>query len=263
MTSVKGLQQRAAAIRREVMEVALSGGAGHIAPSLSCVDILIALYYRVLRRDDVFILSKSHGCYAQYAILADLGKIPTEEWRNFYRSGELKGCAERRVEWGLEAGCGALGHGLPMAVGLAWAAKLDRSPRRVFCLVGDGELQEGSNWEALQVAAYHRLDNLFLIVDGNRLQAMDFLDKILNFTDSEQEILGKLAAFGCAVGSCDGHDMEKLLELFEGALPSGHPFGFYCRTIKGYGLKAMENQPKFHFRLPDEAELAAGWRDDA
>jgi transketolase len=209
---------------------------------------------------DRFIISKAHGAYALYAILADIGYLPTNDWLNFYNGSPLCGCVERDEKCGLEAGCGSLGHGLPIAVGLAWGAKLQKVPWRVFCLLGDGELQEGSNWEALQVAAKFQLDNLTVIVDGNRLQAMDFLHNILAYKNSDDEIMDKLIAFGADLIRCDGHDLAALITSF-GNFTRQTFHVIYADTIKGYGLKAIENVPQFHFRIPNADEIAQGWRN--
>lgn len=154
------LCKKANQIRKDIVEVAIRNGAGHIAPSLSCVDILTALYYRIMNisrypqweERDRLIFSKAHGCYGLYAILADIGYIKREDWENFYKGSFLSGCVERSLENGIEASCGSLGHGLPIAVGIAFGAKLQNKSYRVYCIVGDGEMQEGSNWEAVQFA---------------------------------------------------------------------------------------------------------------
>ena len=263
------LQEKAHQIRADVISVARANGAGHIAPSLSCVDILVALYYEVMDYDardplwparDRLIFSKGHGCYALYSILAEMGVIPREEWVNFYRQGQssLPGCLERRVEFGLEAGSGSLGHGLPMAVGIAFGAKLQGHKYHVFCVSGDGEFQEGTTWEALQFAVKHQLDNLTIIIDHNRLQAMDFIVNILD--RHESDLINRLQGFGLFPQECPGHNTYKLAQL-AGELKSAaseRPNLIVAQTTKGFGLKCMENVPRFHFRLPTEAELEMG-----
>jgi transketolase len=260
------LRDKADAIRREVIEVAVANGAGHIAPSLSTVDILTALYYGVLELADDpgwagrdrLVFSKAHGCYALYAILADRGYLAREAWRDFYRSSPLAGCAERDVGAGLEASCGSLGHGLPMATGIAFGAKLQGLGFRTYCVVGDGELQEGSNWEAVQFAVKHELANLVIIVDGNRLQAMDFLEQILTPAGRADDLLAKLGAFGCQCATADGHDAAALAAILAAwrTTPGSQPRALYARTVKGYGLRCMEDVPRFHFRVPTADELA-------
>ena len=159
------LRKKSNEIRDEVIQVSVRNKAGHIAPSLSCVDILVALYYDVMSYKpenplwedrDRLVFSKGHGCYALYAILADKGIMPQKEWKEFYAPlSSLSGCIERRPEYGIEASCGSLGHGLPISVGIAFGAKLQNKNYHTFCIVGDGELQEGSTWEALQFAVKH------------------------------------------------------------------------------------------------------------
>lgn len=260
---------RAAAIRKGVVDVCVRNGAGHIAPSLSCIEILTALYYSAMNisRDpswesrDRLIFSKAHGCYALYAILSDLGYISKNDWENFYKGSFLSGCVERSLEHGIEAGCGSLGHGLPMAAGIAFGAKLQKKTYRVYCVAGDGEMQEGTNWEALQFAAKHELDNLVLIIDNNRLQAMDFLERILTVEGRKDDLELKLKAFGCEVASCDGHDVSAVRAALENlSRRRGSPLALVAKTVKGYGLACMESVPKFHFRIPTDEELKRGKR---
>jgi len=233
-------------IRQEVIRIAIKNHAGHIAPSLSCVDILYVLYYEIMNENDYFILSKAHGGYGLYAILAQKGLIPKDKWENF----ELPGCVERIPKYGIEAGCGSLGHGLPMAVGLAWALKLQNRPGRIFCLVGDGECQEGTTWESLMFACHHKLDNLHIIIDRNGLQAMEFCKDVINMN-----LTSRFAAFGTEPVECYGHNHE-YLKITLNRRTEAQPIVSICNTIKGYGLQCAENVPKFHFRVPTEDELS-------
>lgn len=259
---------KADAIRRDILRVCVKNGAGHIAPSLSCVDILTALYYRVMNisqdpgweERDRLVFSKAHGGYGLYAILTDLGYIARKDWESFYQGSFLSGCVSRSVEHGIEAGCGSLGHGLPIAVGAAFGAKLQGRRHTVYCVVGDGEMQEGSNWEALQFAAKHELSNLVLIVDANALQAMEFLVDVLAPKDRPDDLQDKLEAFGAKVRACAGHDMARLLDSFAALRSARQPRALIARTVKGYGLRCMENVAKFHFRLPTPEELDLGGR---
>ena len=268
------LTQKADFIRKKLVDLAVKNGAEHIAPSLSTVDILTALYYSILNIPDPnspdwedrdrFVLSKGHGCYGFYAILHDLGIIPDFEWENFHLGGSsLTGCVERNPKYGLEAGCGSLGHGLPIAVGIALGAKLQGKKFKVYCMVGDGEMQEGSMWEAVQFAAKHKLDNLTVIVDNNGLQAMDFLENILTKTNEENDLRNKLSAFGFKAVNCNGHsinEVEKILKSWNGDGASELPKALIAKTTKGYGLLCMENVPKFHYRMPTQEELRMGNR---
>ncbi|MDP8262645.1 MAG: transketolase [Candidatus Ancaeobacter aquaticus] len=254
------LQKKADQIRSNVIHLSVKNSAGHIAPSLSCVDILVALYYRCMNYDfenplwedrDRLIFSKAHGCYGLYAILADKGVIPKKEWDNFYTSkSTLLGCMERRLEYGFEAGCGSLGHGLPLAVGTAFGAHIQKKSYSIFCVVGDGELQEGTTWEALQFAVKYNLSNLVVVIDRNKLQAMDF---ILNVLDKhESDLINRLKGFGLSPVSCSGHNSERLATVIKNtqSICDKKPKIIIAETVKGFGLKCMENVPKFHFRIP-------------
>jgi len=272
--SMEQLMHKANTIRKDIVDVCVKNGAGHIAPSLSCVDILTTLYYNVMNvgKDpkwedrDRLIFSKAHGCYGLYSILSDISYVDRKkDWESFY-IGEscLSGCAERIVDKGIEASCGSLGHGLPVAVGIAYGAKLKNKKFRIYCIVGDGEMQEGSNWEAIQFAVKYKLSNLTVIIDANRLQAMDFLKDVLTPSDRENDLEIKMKAFGFETKSCNGHNISELISALDpwSKLNSidGAPQALIANTIKGYGLYCMENIPKFHFRLPTAEELRKGCR---
>jgi len=266
------LHKKADQIRKDIVEIAVKNGTGHIAPSLSCVDIIVALYYSVMNLSDDaswegrdrFILSKAHGCYGVYAILSDKGYIARQDWENFNKGSFLTGCIERHTANGIEASCGSLGHGLPLAVGVAFGAKLQNKDYRVYCVIGDGEMQEGSMWEAIQFAVKHRLSNLTIIVDNNGLQAMDYLQNVLTITGRKDDLLRKFEAFGYEVKTCDGHNVKEILSVIQkwknGQSQLSVPQVLIANTIKGYGVKCMEDIPKFHFRLPTEEELGKGNR---
>ena len=242
------LQKKADEIRADVIRVAVKNNKGHIAPSLSTVEILTALYYEIMGEEDRFILSKGHGCYALYAILVDKGLIPKKVWENF----ELTGCVTRQPEYGLLASTGSLGQGLSMACGIAYAKKLTKAVGNVYCLLGDGELEEGQVWEALLFAEEKKLDNLYILVDSNKLRAMD-KNKLCN-----QAIRSRLNGFNFEVMSCDGHDIDDILFTLNYLLKDKHrgfPKFIICNTVKGKGLKCAENVAKFHYRVPSQEEL--------
>lgn len=266
------LKKKANQIRKDLVEVAVRNEAGHISPSLSSVDILTTLYYRMMNLSDDpqwderdrLVFSKAHGCYGVYAILSDIGYIRREDWEDFYKGSFLMGCIERSIEHGIEVSCGALGHGLPIAVGIAFGAKLQNKKYRVYCVVGDGEMQEGSMWEAVQFAVKHELSNLTIIIDNNGLQAMDYLEDVMTPKGRKDDLQKKLMAFGCEVKACDGHNIEEVVSVIDSWLKDEkrilRPQTLIANTIKGYGLVCMENIPKFHFRLPTDEELRMGNR---
>jgi len=267
--SAEELADKAKEINQDLLDICIPARAGHIAPSLSCTEILVALYYNVMHiaKDphwegrDRLVFSKAHGCYSLYSILSDIGYIPRNIWEGFYTDSPLSGCSERNVDYGIEASCGSLGHGLPIAVGLAMAAKIQKQSYKVYCIIGDGEMQEGTNWEALQFASKFSLDNLVIIIDANKLQAMDFVDNVMAKQDIIPDLRGKLESFGCYVDVCNGHDVGSLINSFSTPSSGEHlnkPLAVIADTIKGHGLNCMENVAKFHFRLPKPHELAEG-----
>ena len=242
--------------RRTIIETAAAAGEGHIPSALSILDILWVLYDGVLDIDpadpdaksrDRFILSKGHGCLALYAVLAGKGFFPHAALASFGKyDSPFGGHPDCRKLAGVEASTGSLGHGFPIAVGCALGLRIRGLPARVFCLIGDGEANEGSVWEAAMVAAHHRLHNLTCVVDGNHST-----DRALELGD----IGAKFAAFGWAVREVDGHDHAALRRAFarDG---SGKPLSIIAHTVKGYGCTSMENEPAWHHRAPARAELA-------
>lgn len=219
-------------LRRDLMRVAIKNQKGHIAPSLSCLEILAVLRYKIMGPDDVLILSKAHGCYGLYAIDADQGRLSKDDWENW-----------RGIPGSYE-GLGALGHGLPIAAGIAFGKKLQSLPGHVFVIVGDGELQEGSNWEALSFIKHHNLTNLTVIVDDNHLQAIEPVQDVL-----DHDLLGRFEGWGFDPWFIDGH----LLGQIEHVLLQRYPV-VVAKTIKGHGFPAMEGVAKFHYRIPNEQE---------
>jgi len=255
------LRQRAAELRRTVFGTICRGGGGHIPASLSIVEILTVLYEAVLRVDparphdpqrDRFILSKGHGCVALYAALAAKGFFPPEQLATYGQAGTmLGGHPDMHKTPGVEASTGSLGHGLAFGAGMALAGKLDKKDYRVFVLLGDGECQEGSVWEAALFAAQHKLDHLTAIIDYNQLQALDRLEEVVELAP----LAAKWGAFGWAVREVDGHGVGELMDVLTAApLAAGRPTAVVAHTIKGKGISFMENVPIWHYRLPDEQE---------
>lgn len=255
---------KAKEIRRTIFKTICKGGGGHTPASLSIVEILTVLYQDILNIDprrpkdagrDRFILSKGHAGVALYAVLADKGFFDKSHLDTFGKKGTiLGGHPDMHCVPGVEASTGALGHGLGFGVGVALAGKMDKKNYRTFVLVGDGECQEGSVWEAALFAPQHKLDNLTVIVDYNKLQAMDRLDEIVSL----DPLADKWKAFGWEVREVDGHDVSKLKAIFK-SIPfvKGKPNLIIAHTVKGKGISIMENMPIWHYRMPDSAEMEA------
>lgn len=236
---------------------------GHPGGELSAIDILATLYFAVLKVDparpdwperDRFVLSKGHAAAALYATLAEAGFIERDELATFMQPlSRLNGHPNRTKAPGVESNTGPLGHGLPVAVGCALGARMDGAPWRTFVLTGDGELQEGSNWEAAMAAAHFGLDNLTLIVDRNGLQQGDFTERTMRL----DPLADKWRAFGWAVREVDGHDHAALLDAFA-ALPfaAGRPSCIIAHTHKGQGVSFMRDKAAWHHRIPSDAEYA-------
>ena len=251
-------------IREKTIKLSCRTGAGHLAPSLSTVEILTVLFRDFLsftvskplhEERDRFILSKGHGCYAYYVILNELGFLPTSELETFYTDqSTLTGCLSMNSDYMIEASTGSLGHGLPIAVGMAMSFKKQNKPNRVVCMVGDGEMQEGSNFEALQFACRFQLDNLLVIIDANGLQAMDKISDVALDNGRLARLVQVYA--GDAFCLVDGHNEEQLSEamwaFFDPAAPKHGFTALYCNTVKGKGIEFMEGVAKYHFRCPTE-----------
>lgn len=236
---------------------------GHTGGDLSAADILATLYLgQILRLDpdvprwplrDRFVMSKGHCSGAFYSTLALRGFFPLVELKTFMDPlSNLNGHPDRNKLPGVEANTGPLGHGLPISVGMALAARMRNEPWRVFVLVGDGELQEGSNWEAAMCAQHYNLDNLVVIVDRNRIQQGDFTKNTIRMEPLAQ----RWTSFGFAVEELDGHDHSALLEAFASApIDKGKPSCFIANTIKGKGVSFAENKPAWHHGVPTLEQL--------
>lgn len=256
------LKKTAKHMRQDIFRTICNAGGGHIPASLSIVEILAVLYNNVLKVNpkkaddpdrDRFILSKGHASVALYAILAEKGFFPKQELAKFGRKGSiLGGHPDMHKVSGIEASTGSLGHGFPFGTGVALAGKLDKKEYNVFVIVGDGECQEGSIWEAGMFASQYKLDNLVVIVDYNKIQAMDRLEKIISL----EPLIDKWRAFGWQVREVDGHDLAGLQEVFSGIpFVKGSPNLIIANTIKGKGVSFMENTPIWHYRLPNKDEI--------
>jgi transketolase len=255
-------------IRRQALMMTHRARSSHVGTSLSMAEILAVLYAGVLRVDpkrpawrerDRLILSKGHGCAGLYAVLAEVGFFPATALEEFYQDGfRLAGHVTHTAVHGVEASTGALGHGLSLACGMALAARRDRQNHRVFAVLSDGECDEGATWEAALFAPHHALDNLVAIIDYNKMQSLGSVAEVL-----ELEPLGaKWEAFRWAVREVNGHDVDTLIDTLSGVpFVSGRPSCVVAHTVKGKGVSFMEDQLLWHYRAPDNDELARALRE--
>jgi transketolase len=259
--SSQSLALKSLRYRRRMLEIIKHAGAGHTGGGLSCIDILNVLYNRILNVSpatvtdpgrDRYIQSKGHCVEALYVVLADRGFFPDSELETLCRYGShFVGHPTRKIA-GIEQNTGALGHGLSICAGLALAARLDRMSYRVFTLLGDGELAEGSNWEAAMAAAHYGLGNLTAIVDYNTLQITGRTREVL----SHEPLDEKFTAFGWHVEWVDGHDLAALTEVLRESSAAGRPRALIARTVKGRGVSFMEDVGKWHHGVPNDEEYA-------
>ncbi|MEI8349631.1 MAG: transketolase [Candidatus Omnitrophota bacterium] len=257
---IQHLKSKANQMRRLIVSMLAKAGSGHPGGSLSSTDILACLYFEVMRFDaknplwldrDRFHLSKGHCCPALYASLAMNGFFPMVELDRLRCLGAmLQGHPDRRVP-GVEVASGSLGQGLSVALGMALAGKIDKRDYRVYCLMGDGEIQEGNIWEAAMAAAHFKADNLCGIVDYNHFQIDGRTEEIMNL----EPLVNKWEAFGWHVIQCDGHNLYQLLEGFMKAKAVKlKPTVIIAHTVKGKGVSFMEHVVDFHGRAPNEKE---------
>lgn len=257
----KQLQNFASDIRLQILKMITRAKAGHIGSNFSIVDVLTVLYNDVLRFDakrpdwpsrDRFILSKGHACAALYAVLAEKGFFPKSWLDKFYLEGGLLAGHATHTVPGVEVSTGALGHGLPIACGMALSAKLDRKNWRVFCLLSDGEFDEGSVWEALLFAPHYKLDNLTIIIDYNKIQALGNTNQVLNL----EPLTDKLSAFNWQIKEIDGHNFDEIRKsLTSVPLKTNSPSCVIAHTVKGKGVSFMENKLEWHYKAPSDEEL--------
>jgi transketolase len=256
-------QQLALEVRRLAIEMVTRAKASHIGSALSIADIVAVLYGSVLNVDpaqpklvsrDRFILSKGHACVAVYAALAARGFFPKDDLLTYGQDHSVLMNHISHKVTGVEFSTGSLGHGLSFGVGKALAAKRRGQHWRTFVLMSDGELGEGSNWEAFMFAAHHQLNNLVAVIDYNKLQSLTTVDKTLRI----EPLADKLTAFGWQVLELDGHDHEQLVKHLD-AVPgvTNKPTVLICHTIKGKGVSFMENSVEWHYRSPSQQQLEA------
>ncbi len=252
-------------IRRSIIEMTHTANASHVGACLSIADMLAVLYFDILKIDparpdwqdrDRFILSKGHGSAALYAALAERGFFPAERLGRYHVDGGLlPGHLDRDTVPGVEASTGSLGHGLSIGVGMAIANRRSRNPGRVFVLLGDGECNEGSVWEAVMLAATLRLDNLTALVDYNRFQAFGRTNEVID----QSNMTERWKAFGWETHDVDGHRIDCLREVL--LAPQQGPKAVIAHTVKGKGVSFMEDRLEWHYKSPDRDQRACALRE--
>jgi len=260
------LRRRATLMRRRSIQMVFEAGQGHPGGDLSATDILATLYFGILRYDpheprdparDRFVMSKGHCTGALYTALAGAGFFPEEELSTYLKpNSRLNGHPNRTYLPGVETNTGPLGHGLPVSVGIAIAGQIDAADYRTFVLTGDGELQEGSMWEAAMLAGHRKLDKLTAIVDRNRLQQGARTEE----TNSLEPLADKWRAFGWDIIEVDGHDHAALFDTL-GAPAAGKPRCVIAHTIKGQGISYMRDQAGWHHGVPNAEQYAQALRE--
>jgi transketolase len=255
------LKNLARQLRRDIIEMTHRAGSGHPGGSLSAAEIMAVLYGYVMHHDpkkpdwqqrDRFYLSKGHACPVLYAVLGESGYFDKQEFQKFRKLGSLlQGHPHRLKTPGVEASSGSLGQGLSLAAGTALGLKMDKSSSRVYCLLGDGELQEGQVWEAAMAAGHFKLDNLCAIVDYNGLQIDGPVEQVMGLSP----LADKWRSFRWHVVETDGHNLEHLMRAFDFAKGvKEKPTVILARTVKGKGVSFMENQAGWHGKAPNDEE---------
>lgn len=261
------LTYHARSIRCEAIEMVHRARASHIGGNLSIADILAVLYFDTLNVNpkdvewperDRFLLSKGHCCCALYAALALKGFFPLDELKTYGSDGSRLLAHASHYVPGVELSTGSLGHALPVGVGLALAAKRKKQKWRVYVIVSDGELDEGSNWEAILFAGHHQLDNLTVIVDNNKIQSLGLTSHVLNLEPLEDKFQG----FAWDVQRIDGHNIDEIRDVLDPVRKNtnGMPRMIIADTVKGKGVDFMENQLKWHYKSPNSEEMSSAMK---
>lgn len=247
------LENKCSRVRKNIMEMAMLNNGGHVGPALSLVEIMVVIYERISRINsknyknqnrDRIILSKGHGCLVLYSILHECKILSKKTLKTYCKSDSILGGHPEHFVPGVEASTGSLGHGLPISVGLAISAKIKKEKFKTIVIVGDGELNEGSNWEAMMMASKHKLNNLLLIIDYNKIQSYGFNKDILDL----EPLKDKMNSFGFFTHEVDGHNLNKVEKKIRHCFNNkSKPSALICHTVKGKGIKIAENNPEWHY----------------
>lgn len=256
MNQVK-LRLLAKKIRKKILHLSFVAKSSHIASSFSIIEILIVLYsFFIKKNKNIFILSKGHACLAYYCVLNHFKFISNKVLNSYGQNKSiLMAHASHKVP-GVSFSTGSLGHGLPYAVGLALAEKINKSKKNIFVLLSDGELNEGTTWESLMFASKQNLNNLFIIIDYNKIQSFDYSDNVLEL----EPLKKKFISFNCNVSEVNGHDFKKIYKSLN-SRKKNRPNLIIAHTIKGKGVSYMENKIEWHYKTPNKIELLRAFSD--
>jgi transketolase len=237
-------------IRVRILQLSNIAKSSHVGSCLSIVEILVVLYKNFINKKNIFVLSKGHACLAYYCVLQKFGYFSNKTLNSYGKNNTiLLSHVSHRVP-GVEFSTGSLGHGLPYAIGRALADKINKTDNKVFVLISDGELNEGTTWESLLFATFHKLENLIIIVDYNKIQSLDFTKNVLKL----EPLRKKFQSFGCNVKNIDGHNFIQIYKSFL-IKKNKKPTVIIANTIKGKGVNFMENSISWHYKYPSAQEL--------
>ena len=237
-------------VRIKILKLSNSAKSSHIGSCLSIVEILVILYKFFIKKKNIFILSKGHACLAYYCVLQKFGYFSNKILNSYGKNNTILLSHVSHKVPGVCFSTGSLGHGLPYATGRALAEKINKTGNNIFVLISDGELNEGTTWESLLFAAYHKLENLIIIVDYNKIQSLDFTKNVLKL----EPLYKKFKSFGCNVCNIDGHNFNQIYKAFL-IKKNKKPNVIIANTIKGKGVSYMENLVLWHYKFPNEKEL--------
>jgi transketolase len=246
---IKYFKKTSKEIRRKILLISNLAKSSHIGSSLSIVDLLVVIYKSYLKKN-IFILSKGHACLAYYCVLEKYNYISKKILNTYGKDNSILLSHVSHKVPGVEFSTGSLGHGLPFAVGRALAEKMNKTNKKIFVLISDGELNEGTTWESLLFASFHNLNNLIVIIDYNKIQSLDYTKNVLQIEPLDK----KLKSFGCKIKNIDGHNFRQIQNSLS-ASSKNKPYIIIANTIKGKGVKFMENSVLWHYKSPSNQEL--------
>jgi transketolase len=237
-------------IRIRIIQISNRAKSSHVGSCLSIVDILVVLYKNFINKKNIFVLSKGHACLAYYCVLQKFGHFSNKTLNSYGKNNTILLSHVSHKVPGVEFSTGSLGHGLPYATGRALAEKINITNNKIFVLISDGELNEGTTWESLLFASFHKLDNLIIIIDYNKIQSLDFTKNILKL----EPLRKKFQSFGCNVKNINGHNFIQIYKSFF-VRKNKKPTVIIANTIKGKGVGFMENSISWHYKYPNLKEL--------